>query len=168
MSLSLYRGHSRVRGKCAGGHQPDAQTYESDERRRAWKRCSSWKGTLQQYVGWLHRLYDSKRVVEVYDYVDGNVRMLARMYERRLKGYSDMGRGRQYLRIIHGPEYAAAENLSRLRSRSLNAKRSLALCEFALGVKGLERFDRQEPLRHVHECVFGALALESEPVDPRP
>ena len=51
----------------------------------------SWKGTLQQYVGRLHRLHDSKRVVEVYDYVDPNVRMLARMYERRLKGYGDMG-----------------------------------------------------------------------------
>lgn len=51
----------------------------------------SWKGTLQQYVGRLHRLHDNKRVVEVYDYVDGNVRMLSRMYERRLKGYSDMG-----------------------------------------------------------------------------
>lgn len=51
----------------------------------------SWKGTLQQYVGRLHRLHDRKRVVEVYDYVDAHVRMLARMYERRLKGYSDMG-----------------------------------------------------------------------------
>jgi superfamily II DNA or RNA helicase len=51
----------------------------------------SWKGTLQQYVGRLHRLHDNKRVVEVYDYVDANVRMLARMYERRLKGYADMG-----------------------------------------------------------------------------
>ena len=51
----------------------------------------SWKGTLQQYVGRLHRLHDNKRVVEVYDYVDANVRMLARMYDRRLKGYSDMG-----------------------------------------------------------------------------
>lgn len=51
----------------------------------------SWKGTLQQYVGRLHRLHDNKRVVEVYDYVDPNVRMLARMYERRLKGYADMG-----------------------------------------------------------------------------
>jgi superfamily II DNA or RNA helicase len=51
----------------------------------------SWKGTLQQYVGRLHRLHDNKRVVEVHDYIDGNVRMLARMYERRLKGYSDMG-----------------------------------------------------------------------------
>ena len=51
----------------------------------------SWKGTLQQYVGRLHRLHDSKRVVEVYDYVDANVRMLARMYDRRLKGYGDMG-----------------------------------------------------------------------------
>jgi superfamily II DNA or RNA helicase len=51
----------------------------------------SWKGTLQQYVGRLHRLHDNKRVVQVYDYVDVNIRMLARMYERRLRGYSDMG-----------------------------------------------------------------------------
>ncbi|MFN9544158.1 MAG: hypothetical protein ACK59B_13445, partial [Alphaproteobacteria bacterium] len=51
----------------------------------------SWKGTLQQYVGRLHRLLDNKRVVQVYDYVDVNIRMLARMYERRLRGYSDMG-----------------------------------------------------------------------------
>jgi superfamily II DNA or RNA helicase len=51
----------------------------------------SWKGTLQQYVGRLHRLHDGKRVVEVYDYVDANLVMLARMYGRRLQGYSDMG-----------------------------------------------------------------------------
>lgn len=51
----------------------------------------SWKGTLQQYVGRLHRLHDDKRVVEVYDYVDPNVKMLERMYDRRLKGYADMG-----------------------------------------------------------------------------
>ncbi len=51
----------------------------------------SWKGTLQQYVGRLHRLHDAKRVVEVYDYVDAGVLMLARMYGRRLKGYGDMG-----------------------------------------------------------------------------
>jgi protein phosphatase len=76
-------------------------------------------------------------------------------------------RGPEYLRIIYGPEYTAAENLERLRSRGLNAKRSLALREFALGVEALERFARGEPLRRVHECVFGVLALESEPVDPR-
>jgi len=76
-------------------------------------------------------------------------------------------RGREYLRIIYGPEYTAPENLDRLRSRGLSAKRSLAAREFALGVEGLERFVRQEPLRRVHECVFGVLALESEPVDPR-
>ena len=51
----------------------------------------SWKGTLQQYVGRLHRLHDAKRVVQVYDYVDADVPMLARMYGRRLKGYGDMG-----------------------------------------------------------------------------
>jgi protein phosphatase len=76
-------------------------------------------------------------------------------------------RGREYLRIIYGPEYDAAEHLSRLRSRSVHGKRSLALREFALGVESLERFVRREPLRRVHECVFAVLALESEPVDPR-
>ena len=76
-------------------------------------------------------------------------------------------RGREYLRIIYGPEYTLPENLERLRARGLHAKRSLALREFALGVEALERFVRREPLRRVHECVFGVLALESEPVDPR-
>jgi len=76
-------------------------------------------------------------------------------------------RGREYLRIIYGPEYTAAENLERLRARGLSTKRSLALREFALGIESLERFVRKEPLRRVHEAVFGVLALESEPVDPR-
>jgi protein phosphatase len=76
-------------------------------------------------------------------------------------------RGREYLRIIYGPDYTADENISRLRNRGLGHKRSLALGEFALGIEGLERFVRREPLRRVHECVFGVLALESEPVDPR-
>jgi protein phosphatase len=76
-------------------------------------------------------------------------------------------RGREYLRIIYGPEYTIADNLDRLRTRGLSAKRSLALREFALGIEALERFVRKEPLRRVHECVFGVLALESEPVDPR-
>jgi polynucleotide kinase-phosphatase len=76
-------------------------------------------------------------------------------------------RGREYLRLIYGPEYTALENLERLRSRGLGAKRSLALREFALGVESLERFVAKEPLRKVHECVFGVLALETEPVDPR-
>ena len=76
-------------------------------------------------------------------------------------------RGREYLRIIYGPEYTAPEHLERLRSRGLGAKRSLALREFALGIEALHRFVEQEPLRRVHECVFGVLALESEPVDPR-
>ena len=76
-------------------------------------------------------------------------------------------RGREYLRIIYGPDYTAEENLSRLRKRGLGSKRSLALREFALGIEALERFVRKEPLRRIHECVFGVLALESEPVDPR-
>ncbi|WKN41263.1 polynucleotide kinase-phosphatase [Tunicatimonas pelagia] len=76
-------------------------------------------------------------------------------------------RGSEYLRIIYGPEYDMAENLERLKNRGLSRKRSLALREFALGVEGLERFIRKEPLRRVHESVFGVLALESEEVDPR-
>jgi protein phosphatase len=76
-------------------------------------------------------------------------------------------RGREYLRIIYGPEYTEPANLERLRARGLGRKRSLAIREFALGIEALERFVRGEPLRRVHECVFGVLALESEPVDPR-
>lgn len=76
-------------------------------------------------------------------------------------------RGREYLRIIYGPEYTAPEHLERLRARGLGTKRSLALREFALGIEALQRFVGRDPLRRVHECVFGVLALESEPVDPR-
>src|SRR4051812_11146140 len=74
-------------------------------------------------------------------------------------------RGRDYLRLIYGPAYL--EQLEQLRLRNFGVKRSLALREFALGVEALERFVRRESLRRVHECVFGILALESEPVDPR-
>jgi protein phosphatase len=76
-------------------------------------------------------------------------------------------RGPEYLRIIYGPEYDSEEHLGRLRKRGLGAKRGLALRELALGLESLERFVRREPLWRVHECVFGVLALESEPVDPR-
>ena len=76
-------------------------------------------------------------------------------------------RGSEYLRIIYGPKYDRPEHLERLRSRGLHGKRSLALREFAMGIESLERFVRRQPLRRIHECVFGVLALESEPVDPR-
>jgi len=76
-------------------------------------------------------------------------------------------RGREYLRIIYGPEYTLGGNLQRLKKRSLAKKRNLALSEFALGMESLERFARKDPLYRVHECVFGVLAMESEPVDPR-
>ncbi|GAA5126792.1 polynucleotide kinase-phosphatase [Haloechinothrix salitolerans] len=76
-------------------------------------------------------------------------------------------RGREYLRIIYGPDYTMPENLERLRSRGLGRKRALALREYALGLEALERLERGEPLWRVHECVFAVLALESDPVDPR-
>lgn len=76
-------------------------------------------------------------------------------------------RGREYLRIIYGPEYTLPDYLHSLKDRNVGRKRSLALREFALGVEALERFVKREPLRRVHECVFGVLALESEAIDPR-
>lgn len=76
-------------------------------------------------------------------------------------------RGREYLRIIYGPEYARPENLARLRERGLGHKRSLALREYALGLEALDRLAAGEPPWRVHEAVFAVLACESEPVDPR-
>jgi protein phosphatase len=76
-------------------------------------------------------------------------------------------RGREYLRIIYGPEYDLPDNIERLRERGLSTKRSLAMREFALGVEALHRVTEGEPLWRVHECVFAILAMESEPVDPR-
>jgi protein phosphatase len=76
-------------------------------------------------------------------------------------------RGREYLRIIYGPDYTEPANLHRLRERRLGRKRSLALREYALGLEALERIARSEPLWRIHEAVFAVLALESEPVDPR-
>jgi len=76
-------------------------------------------------------------------------------------------RGREYLRIIYGPDYTEPVNLVRLRERGLGHKRSLASREYALGLESLDRAARGEPLWRVHECVFAVLALESEPVDPR-
>ncbi|AHH94239.1 polynucleotide kinase-phosphatase [Kutzneria albida] len=76
-------------------------------------------------------------------------------------------RGREYLRIIYGPDYTEPANLDRLRKRNLGTKRSLALREYMLGIEGLRRLTSGEPLWRVHECVFAVLALESEPVDPR-
>jgi protein phosphatase len=76
-------------------------------------------------------------------------------------------RGPEYLRIIYGPEYDAPEHLARLRDRGLGKKRALAIREFVLGAEALQRFIDREPLRRVHEAVFGILALETEPIDPR-
>jgi hypothetical protein len=76
-------------------------------------------------------------------------------------------RGREYLRIIYGPDYTEDVHLTRLRDRSLGHKRSMAAREYALGLESLERVVRREPLWRVHQAVFAILAMESEPVDPR-
>jgi protein phosphatase len=76
-------------------------------------------------------------------------------------------RGREYLRIIYGPEYTLPNQIERLRERNVAGKRRLALQEFTLGLEALHRFVERAPLRSIHECVFAVLALESEPIDPR-
>ncbi|MFE6687299.1 polynucleotide kinase-phosphatase [Streptomyces sp. NPDC057743] len=94
-------------------------------------------------------------------------RALVRQPDGRLVQPGVKCRGREYLRIIYGPEYTRPENLRRLRARQLGHKRSLALREYALGLEALDRLADGEPLWRVHEAVFAVLALESEPVDPR-
>jgi protein phosphatase len=86
---------------------------------------------------------------------------------RRLSQPGIKCRGREYLRIIYGAEYTSLAQIDRLRERGLGHKRALAIREFSLGVEALERFVAGDPLYRVRECVFGVLALESEPVDPR-
>ena len=76
-------------------------------------------------------------------------------------------RGREYLRIIYGPDYTDTNNLKRLKKRFLRKKRKLAINEFVLGIEALERFIEKRPLKQIHECVFAVLAMESEAVDPR-
>lgn len=113
-------------------------------------------------IGWWEELTGSGgegMVVKPYDFI---VKTARELLQPAVKC-----RGKEYLRIIYGPEYTIPENLERLRKRSLAKKRSLALREFALGIEALERFTRREPLYRVHECAFAVLALESEPVDPR-
>ncbi|WP_310723200.1 polynucleotide kinase-phosphatase [Streptomyces sp. N2A] len=95
------------------------------------------------------------------------VQALIRQPDGRLIQPGVKCRGREYLRIIYGPEYTRPDNLKRLRIRHLGHKRSLALREYALGLEALDRMAEGEPLWRVHEAVFGVLALESEPVDPR-
>jgi protein phosphatase len=101
---------------------------------------------------------------------EGMVVKPATFLARGRKGLAQPGikcRGPEYLRIIYGPEYREPDQLERLRHRNLGRKRSLAVRELGLGLEALERFVAREPLHRVHECVFGVLALESEPVDPR-
>lgn len=97
------------------------------------------------------------------------VKPLANLTRTR-KGLAQPGlkvRGREYLRIIYGPDYMLPANLERLKDRNLGHKRSLALREYALGLESLDRLARGESLWRVHEPVFAVLAMESEPVDPR-
>lgn len=119
-------------------------------------------GSVQAGTAWWERLTDAGG--------EGMVVKPAQNLQRGAKGLVQPGvkvRGREYLRIIYGPDYTEPANLDRLRQRSLGHKRSLAAREYALGLESLERAARGEPLWRVHECVFAVLALESEPVDPR-
>lgn len=76
-------------------------------------------------------------------------------------------RGREYLRIIYGADYTDSSTLDRLKQRNVGQKRSMALREYALGLEAVRRAAAGEPVWRIHQCVFGVLAMESEPVDPR-
>jgi hypothetical protein len=95
---------------------------------------------------------------------EGMVVKPAHLTERRVQPGIKV-RGREYLRIIYGPDYT--DSLDVLRERSLGKKRQLAQREHGLGVEALTAFVNREPLWKVHQSVFAVLALESEPVDPR-
>ena len=118
--------------------------------------------SVQQATDWWHSLTE--------DGGEGAVVKPAEAIVSTGSGFVQPGvkcRGREYLRIIYGPEYLEPTNLSQLRQRSIGRKSSLARREFALGIEALDRFVANEHLARVHQCVFGVLALESEPVDPR-
>ncbi len=120
------------------------------------------EGSVQRGVDWWEGLTASGgegMVVKPYDFVS--------RYKGETLQPAVKCRGREYLRIIYGPEYTMEDKLARLKKRSLSKKRFLAMKEFALGMEALTRFVHKESLYRVHECVFGVLALESEPVDPR-
>jgi superfamily II DNA or RNA helicase len=63
----------------------------------------SWKGTLVQYTGRLHRLYAGKTEIRIYDYVDSAVRMLLKMFEKRLRGHRAIGYARDE-DVLRNPE----------------------------------------------------------------
>jgi protein phosphatase len=104
---------------------------------------------------------------------DGGEGMVVKPYANLTRGRRGLVqpglkvRGREYLRLIYGPDYTEPDNLERLRQRNLGHKRSLVLREYALGLEALSRASAAAPLWRVHEPVFAVLALESEPVDPR-
>ena len=117
--------------------------------------------SMEDAIQWWTELTEGQgegMVIKPYDYIVND--------ENGLVQPAIKCRGREYLRIIYGPEYTLPDNMKRLRKRRLGQKRRLALKEFSLGVEALERFVQKEPLSRVHECVFGVLALESEAVDP--
>lgn len=120
------------------------------------------EGSVQNAVSWWEQLTASGGEGMVVKPLDFIARQKGDILQPAVKC-----RGREYLRIIYGPEYTMPDKLPRLKQRSLSKKRGLALREFALGMEALERFVKKEPLYRVHECVFGVLAMESEPVDPR-
>ncbi|MEX2670762.1 MAG: polynucleotide kinase-phosphatase [Phycisphaeraceae bacterium] len=120
------------------------------------------QASVDEAIGWWTSLTGRGGEGMVVKPMDFIVRHRGRLVQPAMKC-----RGREYLRIIYGPDYTEPEHLIRLRSRRLGRKRGLALPEFALGLEALERFVQRAPLRRVHECTFGVLALESEPVAPR-
>ncbi|MDR1916260.1 MAG: polynucleotide kinase-phosphatase, partial [Synergistaceae bacterium] len=118
--------------------------------------------SITECVDWWGRLTDSGGEGMVVKPLDFIAKKDGKLLQPAVKC-----RGREYLRIIYGPEYTLPDHLARLKKRSISKKSRLALAEFSLGMESLERFVKAEPLYRVHECVYAVLAMESEPIDPR-
>ncbi|ASZ10189.1 polynucleotide kinase-phosphatase [Chitinophaga pendula] len=140
--------------------------------------CAADSGILQPTSYRIAYLDDPQSLEEVTDWwvaltANGGEGMVVKPYDfvayngNSIEQPAIKVRGKEYLRIIYGPDYTMPEHLTRLKARGLSTKRSMALREFLLGLEGLHRFVEKEPLSRVHGCAFGVLALESEAVDPR-
>jgi hypothetical protein len=109
----------------------------------------SWRGTLQQYVGRLHRLHKDKSVIHVYDYVDSCIPMLHRMYDRRLKGYKAVGYTVAQLSDAEDPQadlrFAAIERIAVQATTAFEEARGCRVESVESDTRGFDLISRRLP-----------------------
>jgi superfamily II DNA or RNA helicase len=109
----------------------------------------SWRGTLQQYVGRLHRLHKDKSVIRVYDYVDSCIPVLHRMYDRRLKGYKAVGYTVARLSDAEDPQadlrFAAIERIAVQSATAFEEARGCRVESVESDTRGFDLVSRRVP-----------------------